>query len=261
MHYMQSHFNKRVDPSQLVKGARSVIAVLQNYYTPDRQTDPGAPRISKYAFGKDYHRIMKKKLRSLLGFLESKSGPVVGRYFVDSAPVLERALARRAGLGWIGKNSLLLNRKYGSFFFIGVLITDLELAYDSPVKEYCGECTKCIEACPTGAIVADRIVDSTQCISYLTIEYKKKSLPEEFRGKMENCIFGCDICQDVCPWNNHARPHKEPWLNPRPGLLDMTQKEWSELNEERFGYLFEGTAVKRTKYSGLRRNIDFAGRN
>jgi epoxyqueuosine reductase len=257
MHYMQNHFEKRVDPRLLVKGARSVIVVLQNYYTPDGQSDPHAPKISRYAFGKDYHRIMKRKLSSLLAFLGSESGPVSGRYFVDSAPVLERALARKAGLGWTGKNSLLLNRKHGSFFFIGVLITDLELAYDIPVKDHCGDCTKCIEACPTGAIVSDRIVDSKRCISYLTIEHKGASLPEEFRGRMENYVFGCDICQDVCPWNNNAHPHGEAGLKPGPGLLDMTRQEWCELNEDRFEKIFTGSAVKRAKYSGLRRNIDF----
>ena len=261
MHYMHQYFEKRVDPRLLVKGARSVIIVLQNYYTKEEQSHPQAPRVSKYAYGKDYHRIIRKKLKNLLAYLERDMGPVNGRYFVDSAPVLERALGREAGLGWTGKNSLLLNRRNGSYFFIGVLLTDLELEYDSPMQEYCGDCTKCIDACPTGAIVADRIVDSTRCISYLTIEYKKESLPEKFNGKMGNQVFGCDICQDVCPWNNNAHPHEEAWLKPRPGLLDITRREWRELREEKYEQMFAGSAVKRAGYSGLRRNIDFITRD
>ncbi len=257
MRYMENHLEKRLDPVLLSEGAKSVIVVLHNYFTNAKQADPQAPRISKYAYGKDYHRIIRKKLRQLLAAIESETGPVNGRCFVDSAPVLERALGRNAGLGWIGKNSLLLNRKNGSFFFIGVIISDLELQYDKPVGDYCGDCTRCIDACPTGAIVADKTVDSRRCISYLTIEYRKEKLPDEFAGKMENRVFGCDICQDVCPWNHNAGPHDEPWLKPLPGLLDISRREWLELDKEKYDRMFEGSAVKRAKYSGLRRNIDF----
>jgi epoxyqueuosine reductase len=256
MQYMENHFAKRTDPSLLVEGSRSVIVVLQNYHNPEKQSHPGAPRISKYAYGKDYHKIVQKKLKNLLEFMQRDMG-ASGRCFVDSAPVLERALGRDAGLGWIGKNSLLLNRRNGSLFFIGTIITDLILKYDSPTREYCGDCNRCIEACPTGAIIADKIVDSRRCISYLTIENKKEKIPEEFRGKMENWIFGCDICQDVCPWNNNANPHNESSLMPLPELLEMSGESWQNLDEEKYNQLFEGSAVKRSKFSGLKRNIDF----
>ena len=257
MAYMENHFEKRVDPRQLVKGARSVIVVLQNYYTREKQHDEKAPLISKYAYGKDYHRIMRKKLQSLYAFMEAEIGAHSGRVFVDSAPVLERAWGRLAGLGWIGKHSLLLNRKHGSWFFMGVIITDLELEPDGPMKDYCGDCTRCIDACPTKAILPGKVIDASRCISYLTIENREDRIPEEFRGLMHNRAFGCDICQDVCPWNNNAHPHSELWLEPRPGLLEMTRKEWLGLDEDRFDTLFEGSAVKRAKFSGLRRNIDF----
>ena len=257
MHYMEKHFSKRVDPSLLVEGARSVIVVLQNYHSDAVQSDPAAPRISKYAFGKDYHKIVRKKLNALLKNIKDDIATASGRCFVDSAPVLERALANKAGLGWMGKHSLLLNRRHGSWFFIGTIITDLELDYDVPAKEYCGDCTLCIDACPTGAILGDRVVDSRSCISYLTIEYKGKEMPGEFREKMGHYAFGCDICQDVCPWNKNALPHEEPWLKPRPGLLEMAAGEWKQMNEENFDRIFEGSAVKRVAYSGLRRNIDF----
>ena len=257
MGYMENHFEKRVDPRKLVEGARSVVLVLQNYYTRDRQLDESAPRISRYAFGKDYHRIVRKKLKILYAFMESDMGPHSGRVFVDSAPVLERAWGRMAGLGWIGKHSLLLNRKYGSWFCIGVIITDLELEPDRPMKDYCGDCTRCVDACPTKAILPGKVVDASRCISYLTIENRAESLPEEFRDKMQNWAFGCDICQEVCPWNYNAREHMEPWLSPRPELLDMTRRAWMELNEARFDRLFQGSAIKRAGYRGLSRNIDF----
>ena len=257
MGYMENHHQKRVDPRKLVDGARSLIIVLQNYHTGAGQTDPEAPRISRYAFGKDYHKIVRKKLDLLLGWMHEEMGDVSGRVFVDSAPVMERAWGRIGGLGWIGKHSLLLNRKFGSWFFLGVIICDLELEPDSPMNEYCGECTHCIDACPTGAILPGRTVDSNRCISYLTIESKAGSITQEFKGKMNNWAFGCDICQDVCPWNKNAHPHDEEWLKPRPGLLEMTREEWMNLDEDQFNETFEGSAVKRTRYSGLRRNLDF----
>jgi len=257
MAYMGNHFEKRVDPRKLVEGARSIVVVLQNYYTRKKQHDEQSPLLSKYAYGKDYHRIMREKLGSLNAFMEEQIGPQSGRVFVDSAPVLERAWGRLAGLGWIGKHSLLLNRKHGSWFFIGVIITDLELEPDSPMKDYCGDCSKCIDTCPTKAILPGKTLDASRCISYLTIENRDDRLPEEFRGRMQNWAFGCDICQDVCPWNNNAHAHSEPWLDPRPGLLEMTRQDWVNLDEVQFNSLFEGSAVKRTKFTGLRRNIHF----
>ncbi len=257
MGYMENHLEKRVDPRELVEDARSVVVVLQNYFTRKKQLDDQAPLISKYAYGKDYHRIMRKKLQSLYAYMETDIGAHSGRVFVDSAPVLERAWGRQAGLGWIGKHSLLLNRKHGSWFFIGVIITDLELEPDSPTNDYCGDCSMCIDACPTKAILPGRTLDASRCISYLTIENREDSLPEEFRSLMQNRAFGCDICQDVCPWSNNAHPHSEPRLDPLPGLLEMTRQDWVDLNQDRFDRLFEGSAVKRAKYTGLRRNIDF----
>jgi epoxyqueuosine reductase len=257
MQYMENHFEKRSDPRRLLDGARSVIVVLQNYHTPEKQLDPTAPRISKYAYGKDYHKIVRKKLRKLQHWMRAEVGPCSGRVFVDSAPVMERAWAFRAGLGWIGKHSLLLNRKYGSWFFLGVIISNLHLEPDRPANEYCGDCTRCIDACPTGAILEGRTVDARKCISYLTIELKGKNIPQEFHGRMENRAFGCDICQDVCPWNNNAHPHDESWLNPRPGLLELSREDWWNFNEKRFERIFEGSAVKRIKFQGLRRNLDF----
>ena len=257
MGYMEDHFEKRVDPRKLVEGARTVVVVLQNYFTRERQLDEQAPVISKYAYGKDYHRIMKKKLRSLSDFMEGQIGAHSGRVFVDSAPVLERTWGRLAGLGWIGKHSLLLSRKFGSWFFIGVIITDLELVPDRPTNDYCGDCSRCIDACPTSAILPGKTVDASRCISFLTIENREARIPEEFRAKMQNRVFGCDICQDVCPWNNNAHPHSEPWLDPRPGLLDLTRQEWMDLDQEKFDRLFEGSTVKRVKFIGLNRNIDF----
>jgi len=259
MVYMENHFEKRVDPRELVEGARSVVVLLQNYYTKEKQQDKHAPLFSKYAYGKDYHRIMKKKLNMLYAFMEDEIGAFSGRVFVDSAPVLERAWGRLAGLGWIGKHSLLLNRKYGSWFFLGVIITDLELEPDHPTKDYCGDCTRCLDACPTKAILPGKTLDASRCISYLTIENRNDSLPGEFRGLMQNRIFGCDICQDVCPWNKNVHPHSEPWLDPLPGLLELNLRGWVEMDRQKFDTLFEGSAMKRAKFSGLQRNIDFLG--
>ncbi len=259
MGYMENHFDKRTDPRRLVDGARSVIVVLQNYHTQEKQSDPEAPVISRYAYGKDYHKIIRKKLKKLLSWMQEEFAPVSGRVFVDSSPVMERAWGRVAGLGWIGRHSLLLNRKYGSWFFLGEIICDLELEPDRPMKDYCGECTRCIDACPTQAILPGRTLDASRCISYLTIEYKKPALPEEFRGKMQNRAFGCDICQDVCPWNNNAQPHQEDWLRPLPGLLEMSPKEWMALDEQKFNGIFEGSALKRAGFTGLQRNLQFLG--
>lgn len=256
MNYMNRYVEKRVDPTLLVEGARSVISVIMNYYPEKDQADPEAPRISKYAYGRDYHRVMKKKLKKLLEFIREEMGPVEGRYFVDSAPVLDRAWAARAGLGWIGKNSSLISREFGSFVFIGELVVDRELDYDRPVTGYCGDCTRCIDACPTGAIVADGVIDSRKCISYQTIENKGEIHPE-MRGKMANWVFGCDICQDVCPWNQKVTPHREPAFNPHPDLLTLTRKEWYEMDEGQFNQLFAGTPVMRIKYRGLKRNLQF----
>ncbi len=256
MSYMKNHFSRRTNPAELVPGARSVIAVLKNYHTERKQKYDGAPVISKYAYGEDYHLVMRPKLRQLLAYIEEHTGPVNGRGFVDSAPILERAWAVRAGLGWMGKHSLILNRIQGSFFFLGTLIVDLELEPDGPVKDYCGTCTKCIDACPTGAIVAPYVVDSRKCISYLTIE-KKGSIPVEFKGKLQNRVFGCDICQDVCPWNKNAHPHQEKAFEPKEELLNKSQVEWHNLSEEEFYGLFNNSSVKRTKFNGFIRNLDF----
>ncbi len=259
MKYMEDHVDLRADPRKFFKGARSVIMVLQNYYTSRQQDDPSAPVIAMYAYGRDYHAVIKKKLKKFLGYIQTEIQPCRGRIFVDSAQVLEKALAQRAGLGWTGKNSLLLSRKSGSFFFIGGIITDLELEYNhDPGKEYCGKCELCIEACPTGAIVQPGILDVRKCISYLTIENRTCGLPVELKGNFRNRIFGCDICQDVCPWNkSKAHPHDEPGLKPNPALLEMSRNDWYDLDEKKFDRLFKGTPVKRLKYNGLRRNLDF----
>ncbi len=257
MHYMAKHFDKRVDPRRLVPGAKSVVSLLYNYYPEQRRQDPEAPKISRYAYGKDYHYVLKPKLKSLLQFLHEQIGEIEGRCFVDSAPVLERDWARRSGNGWVGKNTLLIHPKAGSYFFLAELIIDLELTPDGPMKDYCGTCRRCIEACPTDAIAPEGyLVDGSKCISYLTIELRE-AIPDEFRGTMENWMFGCDICQEVCPWNRFSKPHQEPAFEPHPQLLDMTKREWEELTEETFRQVFRKSAVKRTKYEGLKRNIRF----
>lgn len=256
MQYMVNHFEKRTDPRKLIEGTKSVISVIQNYNTSQVQADISAPVISKYAYGKDYHKVLKKRLNKLIDFIQNNIAPTNGRAFVDSAPVLDRAWAAKAGLGWIGKNANLISPKFGSFVFIGSIITDIEFDYDTPINEMCGGCTKCLTACPTSAIVRPKTVDGSKCISYHTIEYKG-DLQEDIKEKFLNRVFGCDICQDVCPWNRKAPEHKVNGFTPEPDLLSMTRKEWQQLNEEKYEVLFSGSAVKRAKYKGLRRNIDF----
>ncbi len=257
MSYMENHFDKRLDPRKLVEGARSVISLSLNYFTDQQQEDPKAPRISKYAYGMDYHFVIKDKLKLLMEAIRGTIGEVNGRAFVDSAPVLDKVWAKKAGIGWVGKNSNLINKNTGSFFFLAELITDLDLEYDViPTKDHCGTCTRCIDACPTEAIVAPYLVDGSRCISYLTIELKNE-LPAEFKEKMENWMFGCDICQDVCPWNKFSVLNTEQNFSPHEDLLGLKQQEWHELTEETFNKVFKNSAVKRTKYSGLKRNIDF----
>jgi epoxyqueuosine reductase len=257
MAYMENHFDKRVDPRLLVDNAKSIVSLLLNYYSPEAQTDPHAPKISKYAYGEDYHFVIKEKLKQLFESIQEEIGEVGGRVFVDSAPVMDKVWAAKSGLGWIGKNSNLIHPKEGSFFFIAELILDLELVADGPMKDYCGTCTRCIDACPTDAIIAPYVVDGSKCISYLTIELKDELLPKEFSGKMDNWMFGCDICQDVCPWNRFSKPHHEKAFQPHENLLHMSKVDWQDLTEEVFQELFRKSAVKRTKFDGLRRNIDF----
>lgn len=257
MGYMENHFDKRLDPTKLVEGAKSVISLGFNYFNHNIQSDPDAPKISKYAYGIDYHFVIKEKLKELLFTINEKIGEVGGRAFVDSAPVLDKAWAKKSGLGWTGKNSNLINKNRGSFFFLAELIIDAELAYDTPsTKDYCGTCTRCIDACPTDAIVSPYIVNGSRCISYLTIELKDE-IPSEFKGKMDNWMFGCDICQDVCPWNRFSILHSEPAFNPHPELQDMSKRDWEEITEEVFARVFKNSPVKRTKFSGLKRNISF----
>ncbi|HVS91497.1 MAG TPA: tRNA epoxyqueuosine(34) reductase QueG [Mucilaginibacter sp.] len=257
MHYMENYFDKRLDPRLLVDGARSVISLGLNYYTDLVPNDPAAPKISKYAYGDDYHHVIKHKLKRLLEIINEKIGEVNGRAFVDSAPVLDKAWAKKAGLGWVGKNTNLINTKKGSFFFLAELIVDLELEYDIPsTADHCGTCTRCIDACPTEAIVAPYVVDGSKCISYLTIELKD-NIPTEFQGKMDNWVFGCDVCQDVCPWNRFSVLNREPAFQPKNELLVMNKRDWDEITEEVFQKVFKDSPVKRTKFSGLKRNIDF----
>ncbi|MDG2492713.1 MAG: tRNA epoxyqueuosine(34) reductase QueG [Flavobacteriaceae bacterium] len=256
MHYMSNHFDKRLDPTLLVPGAKSVVSLTLNYYNPEKQADPKAPKLSQYAYGKDYHIVIKDKLKQLLEFINREIGTVDGRVFVDSAPVMDKAWAAKSGLGWIGKNSNLISKQVGSFFFIAELIIDLELEPDTPVTDHCGNCTACIDACPTDAITNPYQVDGSKCISYFTIELKE-ALPTEFKGKMDDWMFGCDVCQDVCPWNKFSKPHQEPLFNPHPELLNMTSKDWEELTEDTFKEVFKDSAVKRTKFKGLTRNINF----
>ncbi len=261
MAYMANHFEKRLDPAQLVEGAKSVISVLLNYFPSQKPTDPQAPILSKYAYGKDYHFVVKKKLNDLLAYIQQEIGPCTGRAFTDSAPVLERAWAREAGLGWIGKNSLLISPKHGSFLFIGELITDLELDYDNPfTANRCGSCTRCLDACPTGAIIAPATIDARRCISYLTIETKDE-VPENLRVKLSNRIIGCDFCQDVCPWNRSATPASEPEFFPPDRLMAMTRKDWEELSRATYNQLFRGSAVERAGYKKIVRNISWLSPN
>ncbi|ESU23187.1 4Fe-4S binding protein [Flavobacterium enshiense DK69] len=255
MHYMENHFDKRLDPTLLVDDAKSVISLLLNYY-PSENQNPESYKISKYAYGEDYHFVIKDKLKDLLQFIQTEIGEVSGRAFVDSAPVLDKAWAAKSGLGWIGKNANLLSKQVGSFFFIAELIVDLDLDYDTITTDHCGKCTACIDACPTEAIVAPYVVDGSKCISYFTIELKD-NLPESMKGKFDEWMFGCDVCQDVCPWNRFSKPHNEPLFNPNPELLSFSKRDWEEITEETFRRVFKNSAVKRTKLSGLKRNIDF----
>lgn len=257
MSYMENHFDKRLDPRLLVEGAKSVVSLTLNYYPEERQVIDDY-KISKYAYGEDYHYVIKDKLKELLFFINDNIGAVDGRVFVDSAPVLDKAWAAKAGLGWVGKNNNLINRSNGSFFFIAELIIDLELDEDGPTTDHCGTCTKCIDACPTGAIESAHIVNGSKCISYLTIELKD-DIPEEFSGKLDNWMFGCDVCQDVCPWNRFSSPHKEARFIPNNELMEYSKKEWKELTKETFNEIFKKSAIKRTKYEGLLRNMQFLG--
>ena len=255
MAYMENHFDKRLDPRLLVEGAQSVISLLLNYY-PEKEQVEDSYKISKYAYGQDYHHVIKSKLRQLQEFISEEIGEVNGRAFVDSAPVLDKAWAAKSGLGWIGKNSNLLTQQVGSFYFIAELIVDIDLEYDHAVTDHCGTCTACLDACPTKAIVEPYVVDGSKCISYFTIELKNE-LPNEFKGSFDDWMFGCDVCQDVCPWNRFSKPHREPLFNPNPELLSMTKKDWEEITDEVFKKVFQKSAVKRTKFEGLKRNINF----
>jgi len=255
MAYMENHFDKRLDPTKLVDDAKSVISLLLNYY-PEVTQEEGTYKISKYAYGQDYHHVIKSKLRELQEYIQQEIGEVHGRAFVDSAPVLDKAWAAKSGLGWIGKHSNLLTQQVGSFYFIAELILDLDLEYDTPVTDHCGSCTACIDACPTEAITAPYVVDGSKCISYFTIELKNE-LPDTMKGKFDDWIFGCDVCQDVCPWNKFSKSHKEPLFNPHPELLSMTKQDWQEITDEVFKKVFQKSAVKRTKFAGLSRNIKF----
>lgn len=255
MGYMENHFDKRLDPRKLVEGSESVISLLLNYYQEETQRED-AYKISKYAYGQDYHHIIKNKLRQLQEFITEEIGEVNGRAFVDSAPVLDKAWAAKSGLGWIGKNSNLLTQQVGSFYFIAELIVDIELEYDHAVTDHCGTCTACLDACPTQAIVEPYVVDGSKCISYFTIELKNE-LPNEMKGSFDDWMFGCDVCQDVCPWNRFSKSHNEPLFNPHPELLSMSKKDWEEITLEVFQKVFKKSAVKRTKFSGLTRNIEF----
>ena len=255
MQYMENHFDKRLDPTKLVEGSKSVISLLLNYYPQETQIEDSY-KLSKYAYGTDYHFVIKDKLKELLSFIQDEIGEVSGRAFVDSAPVLDKAWAAKSGLGWVGKHTLLLSQQRGSFHFVAELIIDLDLEYDYATTDHCGTCTKCIDACPTQAIAEPYVVDGSKCISYFTIELKDK-IPTEFKGKFEDWMFGCDICQDVCPWNRFSKAHSEPLFNPHPDLLSMTKNDWEEITEDVFKELFKKSAGKRTKFEGLKRNIEF----
>ncbi|MBC7890045.1 MAG: tRNA epoxyqueuosine(34) reductase QueG [Ferruginibacter sp.] len=257
MHYMENHFDMRIDPARLVPGAKSVITLLLNYF-PKQQQAEAAPKIAKYAYGKDYHEVIREKLKSFLAEIKLSVGEVNGRGFVDSAPVLERSWAQKTGLGWIGKNGNLINKQNGSFFFIATLIVDLELIYDDPYgKDYCGTCTKCIDQCPTDAILPDKVVDGSRCISYFTIELKEALIPTAMKSKFDNWMFGCDVCQDVCPWNRFSRVSNEMNFTPIPAILNFSNNDWEELTEENFKLIFKNSPLKRTKFEGIKRNLHF----
>jgi epoxyqueuosine reductase len=257
MKYMENYFDLRIDPQKLVPGAKSVITLLLNYF-PSKNQSPGSPKISKYAYGKDYHDVIKDKLKTFLTIIREKIGEVNGRGFVDSAPVLERSWAQKSGLGWIGKNGNLITKTNGSFYFIATLITDLELMYDDPfAKDYCGTCTKCIDSCPTNAILPNKVIDGGKCISYFTIELKEMMIPSEVKGKFDNWMFGCDTCQDVCPWNRFSKGTDEIEFSPLPEILCFTSTDWEDLTEESFKKIFKDSPVKRAKFSGIKRNLKF----
>lgn len=257
MQYMENYFDLRIDPTKLLPGAKSVITLMMNYY-PEQKQDPASPGIAKYAYGKDYHEVIRSKLKELLFLIKEKAGAVDGRGFVDSAPVLERTWAQKSGLGWIGKNGNLIHQRSGSFFFIATLITDLELQYDDPLtKDYCGSCTRCIDNCPTEAILPNKVVDGSRCISYFTIELKGALIPDSMKGKFDNWMFGCDVCQDVCPWNRFSKPTTEHSFSPIPEILNFTSNDWEELTEESFRNIFKHSPLKRTKLAGIRRNLKF----
>jgi epoxyqueuosine reductase len=257
MQYMENHFDLRIDPSKLVPAAKSVITLLMNYYPEEKQNDD-APKISKYAFGNDYHEVIREKLKELLRYIKTNIGEVNGRGFVDSAPVLERSWAQKSGLGWVGKNGNLINKQSGSYFFIATLITDLELEYDDPyVKDFCGTCTKCIDACPTDAILPDKVIEGNKCISYFTIELKDALIPNTMKGKFDDWMFGCDVCQDVCPWNRFAVSTKETGFTPIPEILNFSKNDWEEMTEENFKTIFRNSPLKRSKFEGIKRNLRF----
>lgn len=260
MQYMENHFEKRLDPTKLVEGSKSVISLMYNYF-PEKEQRKDSFNISKYAYGQDYHFIIKDKLKTFLQLLFDEIGEINARVFTDSAPILERAWAKKSGLGWVGKNTMLINKKQGSFFFLAEIILDVELQYDTPIKDYCGSCTACIDACPTDAILPNNVIDGSKCISYFTIELKDELLPKEYTKNFNDWIFGCDICQDVCPWNRFSSPHQEPLFNPDSRLLNYSKKEWEEITQEVFQEIFRKSAVKRTKFSGLKRNIEAISKN
>ncbi len=257
MQYMENYFDLRIDPTLLVPGAKSVITLLMNYY-PEQQQAPSSPKIAKYAWGQDYHEVIRAKLKLLLQKIHSEIGEVHGRGFVDSAPVLERSWAVKSGLGWVGKNGNLINKQSGSFFFIATLIVDLPLEYNDPyAKDYCGTCTKCIDNCPTDAILPNKVVDGSKCISYFTIELKDQLIPGQMKGQFDDWMFGCDVCQDVCPWNRFSKPTAVPEFTPLPQILNLSTAQWEEMTEEVFKTIFKNSPLKRSKYAGIKRNLHF----
>jgi epoxyqueuosine reductase len=258
MAYMENYFDLRIDPCKLVPGAKSVITLLLNYFPSQNQKNPGAPVVSKYAYGNDYHEVIRNKLKIFLQMIKDNIGDVHGRGFADSAPVLEKSWAQKSGLGWIGKNGNFITKQNGSFFFIATLIVDVELNYDEPLtKDFCGNCTRCIDACPTDAILDDKVIDGSRCISYFTIELKEALISNDVKGKFQNRLFGCDVCQDVCPWNRFSKPTTEMGFTPLPEILDFSTSDWEELTEESFKIIFKDSPLKRSKYSGIRRNLKF----
>jgi epoxyqueuosine reductase len=257
MNYMNNHFDKRLDPRKLMNGCKTVISFIINYYSNSKQEDANAPKLSKYAYGQDYHYVIKEKLRKLVAFIEDNVGDVTTKICVDSAPVMDKVWAKKSGLGWIGKHTNLIRPKMGSYFFLAEILIDYDFQYDEPMKDYCGDCTRCIDACPTEAIVEPYLLDAKKCISYLTIELKDEIIPSEFKGKMDNWMFGCDVCQEVCPWNRFSLKHQIEEFEPKNELLSLSSNEWYNLEKETFDKLFRLSAVKRTKYKGLKRNIRF----